>query len=711
MADTEKKNGQYEKALAKALAQIHVYNEEWTNRLPSDPGITILENLTAFSLLLQQEVQEMPEQALSFLARLLGMERQEQSCAEVFLRPRRDGHKSQVVEGEKFYLGDTCFEARQDQVLPAGGIVGIYREKRGAKLVRLAQPGAKYSAPVRIFGDRPAVGDCVYFILDDLPLGTEYSLQFYVTAQDNYCRNPADGGEAVTFAEADWSYYTREGYIQTSCIDSTSVFLKSGRISVRLKKEAEPARGQIGELSGFMIKCALKSVMYDQIPEVKNIEGPLLSVYEKNTRILSLEKEPGQEIRLPSCLAENRYIFVYAGNNKDGYRQLIERHWEPGKVQDEERRMAKGEYIRQDTKEEAIFQLDVWADAEDIPQAVKVICMEEEMTVHRLLGVLYGYDRQEFPLTLPGEPLLGSMEMMAEREGGQGKRFWFFKPGDKKCGHIEFTYDFGNHAVCILDAGDFEGCRVYLSQYVHHGGEEGNVLPGNQFFRVKGQDKDWFHNPLPGMGGRKREKDEGFKARIAKERKRLDVLVTEEDYEHAVRHIPDLCIHKVRACTEQGGRKIVVYVKPFSETNRPKLSPLYRRKIEEYLEGKRLLCTGTEVRDPEYIEIDVQAEVEVKVQYPDSRQEIRQALEGVLDYANGNQEFGQPLIISQIVDMLEGLPCVERVRRLRLMPGWNPLLREEARGMGSRGDTIWIPNQALCCPGEIRLSVKGSNIL
>ncbi len=38
----------YEELLSEALMKIPFYSEEWTNRNPSDPGITILENLTAF---------------------------------------------------------------------------------------------------------------------------------------------------------------------------------------------------------------------------------------------------------------------------------------------------------------------------------------------------------------------------------------------------------------------------------------------------------------------------------------------------------------------------------------------------------------------------------------------------------------------------------------------------------------------------------------
>ena len=48
----------YEELLSEALMKIPFYSEEWTNRNPSDPGITILENLTAFEALQQSRIQE-----------------------------------------------------------------------------------------------------------------------------------------------------------------------------------------------------------------------------------------------------------------------------------------------------------------------------------------------------------------------------------------------------------------------------------------------------------------------------------------------------------------------------------------------------------------------------------------------------------------------------------------------------------------------------
>ena len=46
----------FDERIKEAIMQIPLYTEEWTNFNPSDPGMTILENLTAFTTLQQEEI-------------------------------------------------------------------------------------------------------------------------------------------------------------------------------------------------------------------------------------------------------------------------------------------------------------------------------------------------------------------------------------------------------------------------------------------------------------------------------------------------------------------------------------------------------------------------------------------------------------------------------------------------------------------------------
>ena len=62
----------YEELLAEAVAQIPLYSSEWTNFNVSDPGITLLQNLTAFQLLQQEAIDTVPEEVLRKLLKLVG---------------------------------------------------------------------------------------------------------------------------------------------------------------------------------------------------------------------------------------------------------------------------------------------------------------------------------------------------------------------------------------------------------------------------------------------------------------------------------------------------------------------------------------------------------------------------------------------------------------------------------------------------------------
>ena len=62
----------YEDLYAEALAQIAIYSKEWTNFNPSDPGITLLENLTAFNLLQQSRINEVSDEIRCAMLKLLG---------------------------------------------------------------------------------------------------------------------------------------------------------------------------------------------------------------------------------------------------------------------------------------------------------------------------------------------------------------------------------------------------------------------------------------------------------------------------------------------------------------------------------------------------------------------------------------------------------------------------------------------------------------
>lgn len=684
MADTNK-DEEYERMLEQAISQISVYSDEWTNRLPSDPGITILENLTAFLLLLLQKIHSIPEETRCVLPELLGVHRREGACARVLLGAYDSAGLRTFSKHEKFYLGNLCFETDRDIHLPKGRMRKVYREHQGQfEEIEELKAGNPLAAP--IFGERPQAGDAVYLLFDGPYAQEGEEVKLYVNAQPAFTRNPPDAGYPMVFAEARWSYSTEEGYAEAECADETNVFLESGELGIRLGA-SPPALGSVMGVKGYLLKCELLREEYDQIPYVKQIEGPLFEVREMDSKAVSYEvslKDSRKflEKMQAKCSNDNdKYLFAYIGNNKDGYRAYQENGRDIYKIEDcAENRMM-------------------------LAQHAKVVYMEKEMAVQKLLGTLYGYDSQEFELGIPGEAVPDSLEIMAEKDIGGEKRSFFFSPLQSGIGDVRYEYDSGKKVIRILDAGDFEGAIVSISGYAIYHGEEGNVLPENCFFRP-GAGEEVYRNPVRGQGGRMRESQEETVERMRKELLLPGALVTAADYELLVRLVPGLCIHKAKAIQGEGGRDIQLFVKPYGAEELPGLPRLYVRQIQKYLEGRRLLGTKIHISGPEYIAVDVHAVIAVKIQYAAAQEEIEKAIRQELDDVSKGEEFCNIVSRQKVLRALERLPCIDYVQDLSISQSGN-----RKAGIKMSGMDIRLPKGSLCYAGNMELILKRSSMI
>ena len=108
------------------------YSEEWTNRNPSDPGITILENLTAFEALQQRRIWEITPAVVRRLLKLAGFEARKGRCARLLLAPGSGEQKTPLLlpANQQFWLGDLCYETNRNIRLPACRLTGVYQGQK-----------------------------------------------------------------------------------------------------------------------------------------------------------------------------------------------------------------------------------------------------------------------------------------------------------------------------------------------------------------------------------------------------------------------------------------------------------------------------------------------------------------------------------------------------------------------------------------------------
>ena len=116
----------YEELMAQALLQIPLYSQEWTNFNPSDPGVTILENLTAFEILQQNYINEITPAIQKKLLKLAGFEAEKGRCARVLLKAQGVREPFKIPANQKFVVSDLCFETNRSLEAVPYHIAGVY---------------------------------------------------------------------------------------------------------------------------------------------------------------------------------------------------------------------------------------------------------------------------------------------------------------------------------------------------------------------------------------------------------------------------------------------------------------------------------------------------------------------------------------------------------------------------------------------------------
>ena len=171
----------YEERMADVYAEIPLYSSEWTNYNPSDPGITILENLTAFETLQADSIMNVPVEVRHKLLALAGFAPAKGKCSRVLLKAGGLTQPVQLPANARFFLGGMVYETNRAIDLN-GKMKGVFtrigEEWRDVSFLKDRE--IPVAAPV--FGEKPCEGNALYFVADHLPEpGRE--LIFYMTME------------------------------------------------------------------------------------------------------------------------------------------------------------------------------------------------------------------------------------------------------------------------------------------------------------------------------------------------------------------------------------------------------------------------------------------------------------------------------------------------------------------------------------------------
>ncbi|MBR6653025.1 MAG: hypothetical protein IKL30_07650, partial [Anaerotignum sp.] len=510
-----------------------------TNFNPSDPAETILENLSAFTILQQAYIDRMPEEVQEKLFAMAGFYREKGRNARILLEAKQVDEPVRIPAGQRFQVGDLYFETNRENILNGYRLTGVYSRQKDEIADYSYVLDDDYPVDGVVFTDHPQEGMELYLVMDGLADAGEEVI-FYVQLGKEFRRNAFTGENH--FADIQWQCYTEKGFVNIRCKDGTGDLLTSGELRFRMPKEAAAVYEELPQ-KGYVIRGVLKRADYDIPPRIAKISGFLFEVWQKETKSICYTYGREQSFELFSDILEEGYVQLYCKETQDGPYYLYEqvKPW-----------AQEGRFYRLERLDYGIYRFTFDQEAfgfgpGSFENAVKLVAYNEEMMRQYDLGVIYGYDDQE--IILPAQHVVKEgFTVIAVRTDENGETVYdFVKPSSDKEGEFRYTLLENEGILRIDDAADYIGCRLYLGGCAVSRGPEGNIRAGSQFQPI-GYDSDViFRNPAAGTGGCFPETVKEVRRRLIDDLRKHYTAVEEKDYEELVHTTPELCIHKVKA--------------------------------------------------------------------------------------------------------------------------------------------------------------------
>ena len=683
----------YQELISEAIMQIPLYTTEWTNFNPSDPGMTILENLTAFEALQQESIRQVTPKIRQKLLKMLGFTERKGRCARILMSAEGVKEPVELQANQPFYLGDLTFETNRRMRLGGYSLTGVYGQHDGSFQDYSYLINDDIPKAAMIFGETPCEGDCVYFTADRLPEPGEEMI-FYMTLANRFNRNPYEEKGNNTFADLVWECYTGNGYETMNVADYTSCFLVSGEVRMRMPNTAAAVCEELPK-PAYAIRTRVIKADYDVSPKLLSVAGFLFEAWQKETKSVCYTFQKYSKITLNSELMEEGYLQVFCKEEKGSFY----RRYEPVSEEGDRGRFYTLEHERYGVNTFSFDRRRFGFAPDKLKNAVKIMVYSEEMMRRFYLGIVQGYDAQE--LELPVKNIVAeSFCIIAKRTDENGEElFDFVRPNYYEEDSLTYYLLENEGKIIIEDAGVFIGASLYMGSCSITRGQEGNIREGNRFRTGKNLQDIEFVNVGPGTGGCFRESIADVRKRFLADMNKPYTAVTAADYESIVKSAPGLCIHKVRAVLREERNEVQIAVKPGTDERFPKLSDTYRKSLEQLLEKKRLLTTRVEIVPPVYLPINVKGVIYVKRHYEREQGLIEQTIREQLDYLESDRNFGDVLKFDEVFRAVENLECVEYIYDLTLHPQYP--------GAAKIRDNDIYPNaDCLCYAGDIQLEIR-----
>ncbi|MCL1822991.1 MAG: baseplate J/gp47 family protein [Oscillospiraceae bacterium] len=687
----------YEELIREAVEKIPLYTNEWTNFNMSDPGITILQNLSAFTMLQQSRINEVTEEIRLRLLEMLGYQKSEFKAASVLLVEEKN-RALKLTAGEKLSAGGLCFETEEPVDLTSWGIKAVYtlpdiRESVYKDITYLLERSVKTSAYA--FGKPVKNNSAIYFVFDKFP---QEELLMSVQVKDEGKRNPF-GEENIIFADIIWQCFTENGWTNVEASDETRGFLLSGVIKIKLPEN--PLETSVFTQSGYVLRCVLKNNCYDIPPRISCVSVNLIEVIQKDTKAKSFCFDDPKNVVLKHRMADYGYFTVYGREAGDKYY----RAYKPYTAYTKEE---QGRFYLLSVLSDGSYRFDFDPERfgnapEQGADSIRIICYNDETIHHYKAGRVEGYENQIIDLEQLERVLPDEFCLLAEdTDDGGEKRYFFIEPGNINPDELCYTVISGKGQLKITEPGLADDCRLFLSDCAVTAGASGNIIAGNKFIPVPQENNPpppcVFINPSAGENGITAETGEELRLRFLKDIKNASAAVTPADYEKLAMETPGYCIHKVKAvyCREKNVMRLAV--KPYTGEERPTLSGVHIKHIGNWLDSRRMITSKIELCRPVYVPIDLQAKIYVKSYFENARNDIEKFISQALDGVTTDVPFGAAVSYNHLFRGLEDLPCVDSLYELKIST-------RDRQNTYTEGADIIMNDDALYYEGRINLEI------
>lgn len=659
----------YEQYMDEALRKIPLYCQEWTNYNPSDVGMTILENITALNILQNNYINnDILGEKLAML-KLLGFELIKGRQAVAYIETINADEPFVLPQNQQFMVGNIVFECDKATLVSGGRVIDVtVGDKSFSELLR-----KNNSFPIEIFSKKTQK-DMEIKIFFSYISAEEKDVKIYVKCYDRYKRNPTI--EKIKMSEICWQCYTKKGFENIRCEDKTQGFLFDGLMTFDLS-EVIPEKYSHNGNEVYVIRGLLQSAKYDVAPALLNISGTLFQVKQQHTRAISREFYDTDNISLYSDILENNYVRIFGWNNIKKCYELCN----------------KDDYIV-DHDGYGMFNYQFNKKYESI----LISAYSEEIVPLCRIGNVYGFDNEEMDI-VPNDELICKLTLIVESINRYGNsEYYHMLPDINNAGGFVYSIDNIKCKIHIIDSGEFNGCTVYIGEYVTTRGMEGNIPEGKRFIPLGYNTEAEFYNPVSGMGGRNNETTEEMESRFLADINESYTAVLREDYNKIVKSTPALCIDKVNTYLSDDGI-VHIAVKPFSDKIHPSLSGLYRKIILDRLEERRIMNTHISLESPVYAAINVYGRIVVKEHYVDAENIICEKIRECIDYVSTDKNFGEILRFDKVFENVERLECVENINNFIIRPSGMSYVRMEGADIVPYGN-------CLLYPGEINVDIQ-----